>query len=799
MGPMTQIRSTPAWRPAPSTGNAPKQARRSLQSQVSYGALLLVAPLISGCNLFDGKELSAEEAAREEAAACANTLDYLEQTAWPTVLGTNCIDCHTPGGPAPADGAEFVLLPAGYPNFQQRNLETLADISAYKVDGQSVLLLKPTGELKHGGGARVKVGSVEYNTLSTLVSKLESAQACEANEAIPEYANILRLSAQATFRKATLHLGYRLPTPEESEILAEQGESALPELIEGLFEEDAFYARLKDIFNDKLLAERYLAYSGYAANILDDTMYPEAAEPFDLIEDEEVRRKINRGLTHEPLDFIAYLVRNNLPFTDVVEGNYMVVSPVTAPYLNAEVTFDDPTNEDEWQMTGRRAFVEVEDDVYKLTRIPDAGILTSPIFLNRFPTTDTNRNRHRARVILDIFLGTDILKVGDRPLDPTEAGLYPNPTLNDPSCSSCHEILDPIAGAFQKFSDNDPERYEPGRSWYGEMKAAGYEDEQMPTDEISDAPRWLGKRIANDPRFPFAMVKIVYQGLMGRAPVEPPEDFDAPDYSARFQAWRDQESLFQAIGADFKDSDYNLRTIFRELVLSPIYRASGALSEPSEWHDIEIGQLGTARLSTPMLLARKIEATTGLPWTRGWDQSDNLMTDYRILYGGIDSDTVNVRLGVPNGVMAGVQWRMANEMACTLAAWEFWLPEDQRHLLTKVDIADVPGGASETKIRENIAYLHERILGENVSADSPEVDKTYELFQSTWTEGQALLADETDNVGTWLPWACQARINHHTAEEIPEGERLQVDENYTVRAWIAVLTYLLSDYKFLYE
>src|SRR5690606_1827558 len=111
-----------------------------------------------------------------------------------------------------------------------------------------------------------------------------------------------------------------------------------------------------------------------------------------------------------------------------------------------------------------------------------------------------------------------------------------------PSCASSHDIIDPIAGAFQKYDDNDQERYRPIRGWYGEMLAAGYGDAQMPTDWLGNAPLWLGRRIADDPRFPFAMVKIVYEGLMGRSPGDYPQDFDAADYSARFNAWRSQEA-----------------------------------------------------------------------------------------------------------------------------------------------------------------------------------------------------------------------------------------------------------------
>ena len=44
-----------------------------------------------------------------------------------------------------------------------------------------------------------------------------------------------------------------------------------------------------------------------------------------------------------------------------------------------------------------------------LAGIPQAGLLTSLMLLNRYPTTATNRNRARARVVYDLFLDVDIL------------------------------------------------------------------------------------------------------------------------------------------------------------------------------------------------------------------------------------------------------------------------------------------------------------------------------------------------------------------------------------------------------
>ena len=38
-----------------------------------------------------------------------------------------------------------------------------------------------------------------------------------------------------------------------------------------------------------------------------------------------------------------------------------------------------------------------------------------------------------------------------------------------------------------------------------------------------------------------------------------------------------------------------------------------------------------------------------------------------------------------------------------------------------------------------------------------------------------------------------------TGEELVSDKQVRRDRDYTVRAWMAVMTYLLSDYHFLYE
>ena len=110
------------------------------------------------------------------------------------------------------------------------------------------------------------------------------------------------------------------------------------------------------------------------------------------------------------------------------------------------------------------------------------------------------------------------------------------------------------------------------------------------------------------------------------------------------------------------------------------------------------------------------------------------------------------------------------------------------------------------RIKENIRYLHWVLLGEDISAGSVEEQATYDLFLAVLSEGQNMLANREQydpQPSDWLEWECRARwmrqADGRTDGDLPSEERIEQDEYYSIRAWMAVLTYLMSDYRFVYE
>ena len=87
------------------------------------------------------------------------------------------------------------------------------------------------------------------------------------------------------------------------------------------------------------------------------------------------------------------------------------------------------------------------------------------------------------------------------------------------------------------------------------------------------------------------------------------------------------------------------------------------------------------------------------------------------------------------------------------------------------------------KIRAAIVHLHKHVLGRDDNEDSVEVNRTFELFAGVIND-----ARNTSGIDERETWSCRQGL----LKPVP-------DPHYTVRAWRAVLTYLLRQQEFLYE
>ena len=137
--------------------------------------------------------------------------------------------------------------------------------------------------------------------------------------------------------------------------------------------------------------------------------------------------------------------------------------------------------------------------------------------------------------------------------------------------------------------------------------------------------------------------------------------------------------------------------------------------------------------------------------------------------------------------MGAIQRIMANEIACKHVAADFALPAGQRRLFPGIEPTVVPGANTESdkQIRLAIVHLHELLLGRFDQPEDAEVQRTYALFAG-------IVKDAKSRKGI-------SRVESYSCQTTKDSTPRDPDPNYTIRAWRAVVTYLLRQHDFLYE
>jgi hypothetical protein len=156
-----------------------------------------------------------------------------------------------------------------------------------------------------------------------------------------------------------------------------------------------------------------------------------------------------------------------------------------------------------------------------------------------------------------------------------------------------------------------------------------------------------------------------------------------------------------------------------------------------------------------------------------------------MLYGGIDSKQVTDRAADPSGAMGAIQRILSNDVACKHVIRDFAKPSAERRLFSGVEPNTMPGSSPEADkaIRKTIVHLHALILGRADKEDSAEVDRTFMLFSGVVQDAHEQKGQDKREV-----YGCRR-----------ETPNLPDDPQYTIRAWRAVVTYLLRRPEFLYE
>ena len=403
---------------------------------------------------------------------------FAERISGPIVQG-KCIACHIPGGLAEVTRLHFVG--ASNAGHEALNLGVFEDFVSEVDDGATLILNKIQG-VGHGGGVQVAAGTPEFADMERFLGLLGAG--VESAPLTPQtlFDTVKLAPARKVLRRAGLIFAGRTPTDAEY-AAAQGGLAGLRATIRGLMTGPEFHEFLIRGANDRLLTEREFsiidANHGGFFDFVNETFrrkktaYDAGWTERDLAHHySDWSDMVQHGFRRAPLALIAHVVENDLPYTEILTADYIMANPWAARAYGAPTHhFDDPDGIHEFKPSSIESYYRpgegyerefdrvigaehILDPGTLITEYPHAGILNTTSFLYRYPTTATNRNRARSRWTYYHFLGLDIEKSASRTTDPVALADTNNPTLFNPACTVCHRIMDPVAGAFQNYSDD---------------------------------------------------------------------------------------------------------------------------------------------------------------------------------------------------------------------------------------------------------------------------------------------------------------------------------------------------------
>lgn len=395
---------------------------------------------------------------------------------------------------------------------------------------------------------------------------------------------------------------------------------------------------------------------------------------------------IVRSLDDAPLALIEHIVTHQRPYTEIVTADYVLADPIVGIAWGPRVDRHDPS----WQVSawhdGR----------------PAAGILSSTTLWMRHPSGNLNHHRSRAAVVADALLCDDVsTREGAGSFDPE---LQEQAVRDDPSCQSCHAVLDPLSSAFWGFrpyilpiqleqgynrgcSPTDPTiACYPVPLW----DAAGQDDRVragMPAPALYGQPigdlRSLGAAIVDDPRFATCTVRRFWS-FLARVPRE-----SVPD------------RVVESLAATLERSGYDAGALLLDIVSHPAFGAEARAA------------------IRPGHLARTVHGLTGYRWQA--EVPDHGIIDLATT----DRHGLNLLMGGMDG------WRITGNEPGALPIRELsmdWLAQEAAYHAVQEELSSerrdlfVHGATTDDALaRAQLAWWRLRILG------MPDADVTGDL------------------------------------------------------------------------
>ena len=648
------------------------------------------------------------------------------------VVQAQCIDCHVEGGFA----RNSSLL------FQRTNtasaLNNFSALTAFVEEkGAELLLAKVSGGEGHSGGMQLSKDSEGYKAFEKVLGEIAEldntvyyAFGQTSEQPSPRQASFLTEVTleprQATLRRAALMLQGRLPTAAEERSVT--SDATLRDALRGFMRGAAFREFVVTGVNDRLLTEgAQFAISDTLPNFIELHQARVALQMDDDPDNDfDLYRSVQPSARRASGELFAYIIENDRDYGEILTADYMMMNPTLDKWLDGSAVFSADDGADVYKPAKIKGYYQspaLKETVKRvnsnssyeiigepLENYPHSGVLSDFAFLSRYPTTATNRNRARARWVLYHFLGIDVEKSSQRPTDEAALTDKNNPTMNNPNCTVCHALLDPVAGAFQNWGefnfylhhatdeldqfykwpeDGSKSLYRKGDRWYRDMRSPGLFGEAIKERDFT--LRALGERIIQEEAFLEASAAFWWSSIFGKPLLDRPAVETDQGYLDKYAAYSAQQQSIEGFSAALS-SRMNAKDMFVEMMMSPWFAAEATASYAFDGAQFE-SQFGNKQLLSPEQLARKTRTLTGVSWRSYNRPSGEFNSSYDnlgVLLGGIDSEAVTTRATELTPAITAILMTHATEAACPAVVRQFATPRPERSLFTLVEENTLP-------------------------------------------------------------------------------------------------------------
>ena len=304
---------------------------------------------------------------------------------------------------------------APFPDHQSHNLAVFRDFLDAVEDGADYVLNKIQG-VGHGGGVQVPAGTDAFANMGRFLALLGEDVAPVPPPITPEtlFDTVRMASTRTTLRRAALVFAGRIPTGAEY-AAAERGPTALRATIRSFMTGPEFHEFLIRGANDRLLTERdwtpFLNHESDAQFVaFINEAYRRKRSAYDSGDQRKIadfwewESSVQYGVRRAPLELIAHVVENDLPYTEILTADYVMANPMAAAAYGSSTRFRNredgrefrPSRIESYFRRGEGFEFEHYPDIQVTriispgplsTRFPHAGILNTKVFLERYPTT----------------------------------------------------------------------------------------------------------------------------------------------------------------------------------------------------------------------------------------------------------------------------------------------------------------------------------------------------------------------------------------------------------------------------